>query len=480
MMQEPRPTTHDDFDVAVVGSGVAGLAAATALAEAGRRVLVLEARGELGGRATAFADRETGELVDNGQHVLFGCYHETFRLLRRIGAEANVRVQPTLVVPYLDPDGRRSVLRCPPLPSPLHLLAGILGWDALPWRERLGAARLARDLGHFRTAARASTASEPRERSAPAKRRVRERAGESEGRSPSDETETVAEWLTRRRQRGRIREWLWEPLAVAALNQSPEEAAAGPFVRVLSEMFGRRRTDASLALPVKPLHEMYALPARRHIESRGGEVRVNALARVLIAGGRVTGVEARGERLPIPRVVAAVPWFGLAALLSGDTGPMAGILQNASAMSAKPIVTVNLWYDRPVMDEDFVGLPGRDIQWVFDKRRAFGESASHLSVVISAADALVPRDTASLVDLASRQVAAALAGARAATLLRGTAVREKRATFSLAPGQPPRPGVDTPIEGLFLAGDWIDTGLPGTIESAAVAGHRAAALVVGR
>src|SRR5579862_6674743 len=111
-----------EFDVAVVGGGVAGLAAATALAEAGRRVIVLEARGELGGRATAYRDRATGELVDNGQHVLFGCYHETFRFLRRIGAEDRVAVQPSLEVPYLDLAGRRSVLQCPPWPPPMHLL----------------------------------------------------------------------------------------------------------------------------------------------------------------------------------------------------------------------------------------------------------------------------------------------------------------------------------------------------------------------
>ncbi|PYR57786.1 MAG: hypothetical protein DMF85_12775, partial [Acidobacteria bacterium] len=112
----------------------------------------LEARGELGGRATAFADRTTGERVDNGQHVLLGCYRETFTLLRRIGAEGHVRIQPTLEVPYLDAAGRRSVLRCPPLPSPLHLLAGVMRWDALPWRERLSVLRLARPLLRARAA----------------------------------------------------------------------------------------------------------------------------------------------------------------------------------------------------------------------------------------------------------------------------------------------------------------------------------------
>ena len=436
------------FDVAVVGAGVAGLSAATALAEAGRRVLVLEARGRLGGRATAFPDRETGELVDNGQHVLFGCYHETFALLRRVGAEGNVRVQSALEVPYLDRELRRSRLRCPSLPSPLHLLAGVLGWDALSWRDRLSVLRMAAPL-------------------------LRARAAIARGdvdRSPG----TVSEWLSRYGQHGRVREWLWEPLAVAALNQAPSEAAAAPFVTVLGRMFGSTRRDSAMALPIVPLNETYAEPARRYLEGRGGEVRVNALARVRIEGGRVRGVEVRGEHLPIECAVAAVPWFALGPLLVGDSAPVANVIAAASAMTSKPIVTINLWYDRTVMDEDFVGLPGREMQWVFDKRRAFGERASHLSLVASGADGLVGADNASLVALAAREVAESIPGARGAVLLRGTVIREKRATFSLAPGEPARPAVETPIRGLFLAGDWIDTGLPGTIESAAAAGHSAA------
>jgi uncharacterized protein with NAD-binding domain and iron-sulfur cluster len=143
-------------------------------------------------------------------------------------------------------------------------------------------------------------------------------------------------------------------------------------------------------------------------------------------------------------------------------------------MASSPIVTVNLWFDRPVLDEPFVGLPGRTMQWVFDKRNVLGGGASHLSLVSSGAAPIVAMSNPDLIAMALRELAEAIPSVREARLVRGSVVREPRATFSLAPGQPARPPVQTPVPGLFLAGDWIDTGLPATIESAVRAGHRAA------
>src|SRR4029453_16958572 len=132
----------ETFDAAVVGGGVAGMSAATALAESGARVLLIEARHELGGRTSSFTDAATGETADNGQHILMGCYDEALALLRRTGALSNLACQDSLSMDVVDREGRPSRLRCPRLPSPAHLLGGLIRWDAIGWPDRLSALRL--------------------------------------------------------------------------------------------------------------------------------------------------------------------------------------------------------------------------------------------------------------------------------------------------------------------------------------------------
>jgi hypothetical protein len=219
---------------------------------------------------------------------------------------------------------------------------------------------------------------------------------------------------------------------------------------------------------------MYAEPARSFVAQHGGDVRTGVAATIhLDAAGAMT-VRAGDETLTAPVVVSAVPWHALPQLFDEPPAALAQTFADARHTQASPIVSVNLWFDRVVLDEPFVGLPDRTMQWVFEKRHVFGGGASHLSLVSSGAVSSLTMTNAGLVALAHEELIASLPAVRAARLLRSSVVREPRATFSLAPGQPPRPSTRTPIRGFFLAGDWIDTGLPATIESAVRSGHLAA------
>jgi zeta-carotene desaturase len=443
-------------DVLIVGAGVSGLRAAVELAARGAKVTVLEAKSVLGGRATAFVDPQTGERVDNGQHVLLGCYHETFSFLRQIGSEERVRLQPALEVDFVDRQGARSRLRLPPLPAPMNLMAGLLDWTALDWRDRIAAGRLAGPI-----------------RIAQAELRARQN-GQTPSRIAASPGETVEEWLINNGQTARIREMLWEPLALAALNQSVRTAAAPPFAAVLAKMFGTGARDASLGLPSCPLDELYAEPARRFLESYGGEVRVGSPARIHISKGYATHVEARGMRFVAGKYVAAVPWHAVPDLFEGETSPVDELRAAAARTQPSPIASVNLWLDRRILESPFLGLPGRTMQWVFDTGQMFEATSSHLTMVSSGADAVIGMENEQLIALALQELRDALPDARAAKVVRASVVRERRATYSIAPGQPQRPGTTTAVNGLVLAGDWVDTGLPATIEGAALSGRRAA------
>jgi squalene-associated FAD-dependent desaturase len=447
--------------VVVIGGGFAGLAAAITLQERRHEVFLLERRGVLGGRATSYRDAVSGEDVDNGTHLLIGAYRATLDLVRRAGASDLLLEQDDLRIDYVDERGVSS-LDCPPLPAPLHLLAGLVSLR-LPWAVRWQALRLFLACRF--------------------------------GRPPAGLT--LADYFARTGQGPEARRLLWDPLATAICNERPERSAAVLFYNVFREAFLQDRRDSRLIFLRRGYGELHERLAR-YFQSRGGTIRRRALAEeVEVAQDRVRAVrylqrpqskddirearEAVSYRLEADAVVSAVPWAVAPALVPKpwrDRPPFAAL----AALRGSPIVSVEMWLDRVVLDRVMAGLRGCEVEWVFDKGRLFGRSGppQHLAFIISAAWRAVPRENSELVQAAEAALRRYFRAAAEATVLRSLVLREPDATFASDPeAERRRPGPETPLAGLYLAGDWTDTGLPATIEGAVRSGLKAAQCVEG-
>ena len=445
-------------DVVVIGGGFAGLSAAVALAGRGFRVAVLERKPALGGRACSFADTETGDFVDNGQHVLMGCYAETLKFLDRIGASGQLVFHPDLAIEMLERDGRAGVLKTAHLPGPLHMTAALLRYRLLTPRERLSA--MIAGLRMLRM-----------------HRRDRARLGRT----------TVKTLMDVLGQGERARHCFWYPIAIATLNEDPELASAALLAEVLKRAFFSRRSDSAFVYAKVGLSDLYCPGSVRMIEASGGLVETRAVVEVLEFGGegKIKGVRLRdGRRLQAANFIAAVPPAQLVRLLPEGAGADP-FFAHLGEITSSPIVCVHAWFDREITDAPFVGFVGTTTQWLFNKRRIFvdnGERANgYLSFVISGARKLVDAGNEELLDLVTGDLNTMIPASRDARLLKALVLKEKQATMAPSPEcDRLRPTVPTPIANFFLAGDWIQTGLPATIESAVASGHAAAAAIAAR
>ena len=444
-------------DVIVIGGGFAGLAAAVALATDGVRVTVLEKRHVLGGRAYSYTDAATGETIDNGQHAMMGCYHEMFRFLGRIGALDKLAIQRSLRVTMLDPEHGAGTIACPPLPSPLHMAAGVLGYRLLRVADR---ARVL--IGGLRLLA------------------MKKR------RDPRLAALTVEGALDLLGQSAAARRAFWHPVAIATLNEDPALACADLLAEVMVRAFFAGKDDARFVLAKVGLSDLYTGDARRFIEERGGRVETKAhVVGIGIRAGEVSHLDLRdGRRLTASAYISAVPPQGLLPLLPLALRHDVPALGAIERLASSPIVSVHVWFDRPLIADDFAGFVGTRTHWLFNRDKITGRDprgGSYLTFVTSGARALVDLDNEAIVAATLADVHRVLPAAARAQVRHTQVVKEKLATMSpTVEAARLRPPAATPITNLMLAGDWTDTGLPATIESAVVSGHRAAALVAAR
>lgn len=424
-------------EVIVIGGGLAGLATAAALGGAGHRVRLLEARRFLGGRATSYeipagAQTAGSPTIDNCQHVLLRCCLNLRDFYRRLGVEDDIHFHRQFF--FLEPGGRKSVLKAGWLPRPAHFAGSFLRLGFLTLGEKLAVMRGIRAIGRQRH------------------------------RDDLDRI-TMLDWLHEERQPPRAIQRFWAQVLVSAINEDLDRMAASYGFLVFRLGFLARRDSYEMGIPAVPLTHLY----RADAWARVGNVEILSPApvqQVLIEAGRVRGVVTGPGTLAADYYVSALPFERIGAVIPG-------LGLDVSEFSHSPITGIHLWFDRPITDLAHAALLDRTIQWMFNK----GEGR-HIQLVVSASRGLVPMARAGVIELALRELAEYFPKVRQAKLENAHVVKELRATFSARPGlEPHRPPAQTSIGNLFLAGDWTRCGWPATMEGAVRSGYLAAEAV---
>ncbi|HEY4709805.1 MAG TPA: hydroxysqualene dehydroxylase HpnE, partial [Candidatus Acidoferrales bacterium] len=432
--------------VLVIGGGLAGLASAVALAEAGVEVQLFEKRPHLGGRATSYTLPD-GTEVDNCQHVTLGCCTNLADFYRRAGASGKIHFYDRLY--FVDHDGRRSTIQASRLPPPLHMAWSFLFFDALTLADKRGIARALLAITW---------------------------AG---GQPSGTQSLSMLEWLKRNKQTPGAIERFWRVVLVSALDEELDRTDARYGIEVFWKAFLGSRTGYRVGIPSVPLGELYE-GCREVIERRSQPVRLRSGVReIRIRDGRFAGVVLEdGSEAMADACVAAVPHKVLLGLLPKQMGEPGGMLEGLQHIRSSPITGVHFWFDREVMTEPFLTLLDHTTQWVFNKTLLYGEAATggqYLQLVISASYDLVPRSRQEIIDLCRKELGDILPASRAAELTKATVIKEIMATFSPRPGVDLyRPGQKIGVQNLFLAGDWTRTGWPSTMEGAVRSGYLAA------
>ena len=430
----------------IIGGGLAGLAAATALAGRGLEVSLVESRNRLGGRASSFHDMASGQLVDTCQHVSMGCCTNFSHFCRVVGINRWLTPQPELY--FLTPDRRITRFRADWLPAPLHLLRSFWRTHYLTRREKLsiGWALLQLRLG-----------------------------------TPDDDR-PFWEWLHSHRQTSQTISRFWAVVLTSALNESPDRIGLRYARKVFVDGFLHHRSGFEVQLPCVPLGRLYGIELREWLARHGVQVHFQHGARkILIDSDLVSGIELRnGNRLCADIYVSTVPFDRLLELLPVTIVEAYPQFCNLKKLETSPITSVHLWYRSPVLDLPHLVLVDCVGQWVFN-RGSVAPGEYYVQVVVSASRQFRELTHDEIQARIVEEMSRLFSDASPSKLIRARVVMEHGATFSAVPGVDAwRPSQITPIQNLFLAGDWTATGWPATMEGAVRSGYLSAEAVLRR
>jgi len=434
-----------EHGVVIIGGGISGMAAAWHLRKAGAQVTLVEARPYLGGRLASYVTPSCPTPFDNGPHLFLSTYTSARRLFKELGIADAFEYPYPGSIPFEAGNGQRAVLQEWPLPAPLNLTMGLLAFPLLSLQARLRIFKAATKLLNEKSLGGIS----------------------------------AAEWLEANSQ-AEERVAFWNPLIRAAMNAPADAIPAKHLQMVFKEGFCKGIFGGRLGYAKEPLGRIFGEKAQQALEAAGVKVLSKAAScGADVQDGKITGIRLRsGEALPCAAAVAALPPWALAEWLKGV--PEGNRLIEGYKLNdwkANSITTLYLWGDdRPLLN-GYTCLPGKQVAWVFDFARLWGDRRAPVAVMVEGggvgADLYVRPGQERARHASPLQTEDVLAEICASMpqlqRVRWTAwkvVSQKRAT----PLKPRAlwgktlPQV-TAISNLFLAGDWLDPNLPPTVEA---------------
>lgn len=433
--------------LAIVGGGLAGMAAAAAAVERGFRVELFEKTKCLGGRAGSFVDRKTGDTVDFCQHLAMGCCTEFLDFCRRTGIDDCFDRHETMH--FIGPDGRQcDIAPCRWLPPPLHLLPGLMRMDFLSRRERWEIARAMRKLTRLDAT-----------------------------RSEYADT-AVGPWLYDQRQTPLAIERFWSVVLESALSETADRASLAAAQKVFRDGFWASREACALWLPRGPLSKIFHNRIARWLADRGVELQLGTAVKRIVGDGRraQTLILSDGTRRAFDAAIVAVPWQRVRRLFDENLMAAMPALAEVERIEPAAITAVHLWFDRPITLLPHAVVVGPLGLWVFTQ-----PSSHYCQAVVSASHRHLMHGRKDWLRLIPSELAMIWPTAREARLLHGRAITHRSAVFSVTPKcERLRQHLTqrTPVENLCLAGDWTATCWPATMEGAVRSGRQAVEAIV--
>jgi zeta-carotene desaturase len=432
--------------VIIIGAGVSGISAAIHLIKNNISVILLEAKEKPGGRLYSLTDAKTGDVIDNGQHLLMGAYLNFLSLLKDLKSDNQLFIQNYLHIPFYGNNIYDELSS--KFTGNIGLIFALLRMKHISFKSKLNLIILLLKIKFFNLYCK---------------------------------NLTCEQFLKNQKQNKAIIAFFWEPLILAVLNSSIEKAPASLLITVLKKAFLSGSQNSKMLIPKIGLSDIVE-PIIKYLNDNNSEYRGNGKVKSLIINdGICEGVILNDKtQINADYVISTVQPNELNKFIPES---YIDYKSKLSLYKYSPIISIYLWFDKDIFDFEFAGIIYSKLHWIFNKRRISGTSNKEfpgfITIVISAANEFINLNTNEIKDLCMKELADVFPDIYKLQLLHFRVIKEKMATFEVNPEiEIIRLSNITPIKNLFATGDWTDTKLPATIEGASVSGKSAANLII--